>query len=200
VLKGLSKAQPGGPGVEAALPGGVRLRLPVPQAAAAEAAVEGGQVVSVAVVGDRFVVAMAAGAGGTVGGGPPPGGGSGAAGSACAPAPSSKRLAANMEAAGVKRPPGTDAHHIVAANAEAASTARGVLRRFRVDIDDAANGVFLPSNSNVATTAPGSIHSTIHTKKYYDTVNDDLIGATSRQEVLNILALVRQRLLQGTYP
>ncbi len=199
LLKGLPKAPPGGPGVEAALPGGMRLRVPVPLGAAAGA--EGGQVASVSVVGDRFVVAMAAGAGGTVGGGAPPAGSGGGAGSAaCAPAPSSKRLAANMEAAGVKRPPGTDAHHIVAANAEAAKDARLVLRRFGVDIDDAANGVFLRSNANVASSAPGSLHSTVHTSGYYNYVNRALTSARSRADVVAVLGRLRQMLSAGTLP
>ncbi len=105
-----------------------------------------------------------------------------------------------MEAAGVKRPPGTDAHHIVAASADGASPARGVLRRFGVDIDDAANGVFLPSNSNVVTAAPGSIHSTVHTKAYYDKVNDLLLMAGSRQDVIATLHLLRRLLLAGQFP
>jgi hypothetical protein len=105
-----------------------------------------------------------------------------------------------MEAAGVKRPPGTDAHHIVAANAEAAKPARDVLRRFDIDIDDAANGVFLPSNSGVITAAPGSIHSTVHTAGYYKTVNTDLSRARSRQEVLVVLERLRRRLLAGVLP
>ncbi len=162
---------------------------------------DGGQVASVSVVGDRFVVAMAAAAGGSAGAPPPQSGGSGAMpGAACAPAPSSKRLAANLEAAGVQRPPSTDAHHIVAANAEAASTARAVLRRFGVDIDDAANGVFLPSNASASTAAPGSLHSTVHTKTYYAEVTARLLRATSKQDVTDVLDDIRQMLLSGSFP
>ncbi len=202
LLKGLPKPPAGGAVVEAALPGGMRLRLPGLKVGApgAAAGVVGGEVASIAVVGDRFVVAMAAGAGSTVGSGAPPGGGGGAASSACAPAPSSKRLAASMEAAGVKRPPGTDAHHIVAANAELAKDARLVLRRFGVDIDDAANGVFLPSNANIVSPAPGSLHSTVHTNSYYNYVNRALMSARSRADVMAILDRLRQMLLAGTLP
>lgn len=202
ILKRLPRAPPSGPSMVAELPGGMRLRLPAlkppPGTAGAATAVDGGTVVSVTVVGDRFVVAMAAGAGGAAGVGLS--GGSGPTSVASPPAPSSKRLAANLEAAGMRRPPGTDAHHIVAANAEAAGPARAVLRRFGVDIDDAANGVFLPSNTSVASPAPGSAHSTVHTKDYYNTVNDALNSAGSRQDVLKALDRLRQRLLSHTLP
>jgi hypothetical protein len=198
VLKRLPRAPPGAPALEAALPGGMRVRLPVPSPATqgAAAGVAGGQVASISVVGDRFVVAMAGAAGGSAGASTPQGG----TAPACAPAPSSKRLAANMEAAGVHRPPGTDTHHIVAANAEAASTARAVLRRFGIDIDDAANGVFLPSNSSVVSAAPGLVHSTVHTKRYYDAVTARLRLARSRQDVLDALDNIRQTLLSGALP
>ncbi|WP_164016539.1 AHH domain-containing protein [Pyxidicoccus trucidator] len=202
ILKRLPRAPPSGPALVAELPGGMRVRLPALKppsgTAGAATAMDGGKVVSVTVVGDRFVVAMAAGAGGAAGGGLS--GGSGAASVSGSPAPSSKRLAANLESAGVRRPQGTDAHHIVAANAEAAGSARAVLHRFGVDIDDAANGVFLPSNSHVINPAPGSVHSTIHTNEYYSAVDFALRRARSRQDVLEILSQLRQMLLSGSLP
>ncbi|HZI16814.1 MAG TPA: hypothetical protein VE153_40985 [Myxococcus sp.] len=64
VLQKLPRVPPGGPALEAALPGGLSLRLPVPAGPGAAALADGGQVAAVSVVGNRFVVAMAAAAGG----------------------------------------------------------------------------------------------------------------------------------------
>ena len=40
------------------------------------------------------------------------------------------------------------AHHIVAGNAPSAEAARQILLEYGVDIDDSANGVFLPTINN----------------------------------------------------
>jgi hypothetical protein len=114
--------------------------------------------------------------------------------------PSSARLAANMRAAGMAQPPDTAAHHIVAGKARAAEPARAVLRRFGIDLGDAANGVFLRANQGVSSTGAGATHSTIHTKVYYEQVNRRLSRAMSRQEVLQELENIRRALLAGAFP
>lgn len=64
-------------------------------------------------------------------------------------APSSRELGLALEQAGYVRAPSTAAHHIVAGSAAAAAApARAALQRFDVNINDAANGVFLPANRN----------------------------------------------------
>jgi RHS repeat-associated protein len=112
-------------------------------------------------------------------------------------APSSKALAAAMEAAGVTGGAGKAAHHIVAGSAEAAAPARQVLTRFGIGINDAANGVFLPGNLATENAAGAAVHSTIHTSAYYDTVNTMLGAATTRAEALDALGSIRQSLLGG---
>jgi hypothetical protein len=88
---------------------------------------------------------------------------------------SSRALARALEVAGHVRAPGAAAHHLVPGGAKAAGPAREVLGKFGIGINDAANGVFLG----------GSVHSGIHTNAYYETVNELLGGATSRQQALD---------------
>jgi len=104
-----------------------------------------------------------------------------------AAAPSSRKLARALEAAGQARPPGAATHHIVAGRAQKAEPARAALERFGIGIDDAANGMFLPSN----------VHQRIHTDAYYKAVNAALTTANTRAEALEALSRIRQRLSSG---
>lgn len=112
-------------------------------------------------------------------------------------APSSRALGRALEAAGHVRPPGGAAHHIVAGRASLAGEARAVLRRFRIGINDAANGVFLPASSRSQNGAAAAVHSRIHTEFYYLTVNALLRQAKTREQALRILESIRQALLRG---
>jgi len=114
--------------------------------------------------------------------------------------PSSDKLERNMKAAGVKRPPGTALHHIVAGRAGPAAQARAILRKLGVGINDTENGVYLPCNSTTPCDEPGALHSTLHTEAYYRAVNDALRGATTREQVLAILRGIAERLEAGGYP
>lgn len=78
--------------------------------------------------------------------------------------PSSKELRKNLIAAGVKEPDFPNAaHHIVAGKAPSAEAARQILLEYGVDINDAANGVFLPTIKGEA----GAYHPSLHTDGYY---------------------------------
>jgi ABC-type transporter Mla subunit MlaD len=112
-------------------------------------------------------------------------------------APSSRALGRALEAAGHVRPPGSAAHHIVAGNAEKAAPARAVLDRFGIDINEAANGVFLPASRTAPNAAGSAVHSTLHADEYYQMVNEALSQATTRQEALQVLDALRQGLLSG---
>jgi len=104
--------------------------------------------------------------------------------------PSSRVLGRALEAAGFARPLNAAAHHIVAGAAPLAADARAVLERFGIGINDAANGVFLPS----------VVHSSLHTNAYYTGVNDALAGATNSDEALEVLEGIRSNLLGGGFP
>ena len=99
----------------------------------------------------------------------------------------SRRLGRALEAAGYKRPPGSEAHHIVAGTSRNAREARTVLQQFGIGIDDAANGVFLPAR----------VHRRLHTSQYYRTINRRLGSARSRAEAEAVLHDIRFGLLSG---
>jgi hypothetical protein len=98
------------------------------------------------------------------------------------------------------RLPGWAAHHVVAFGARAAAPARAVLRRFNIPINSAANGVFLPGSSKVANPIGAAVHSKLHTKAYFQAVNDALAQATSQGHALDILTDIRKALLSGGFP
>lgn len=102
----------------------------------------------------------------------------------------SQILEAEMTLGGQIKPPGHAAHHIVAFEAQAAAPARDVLLNYGVGINKAENGVYLLE----------AVHNPIHTGTYYNAVNDLLILAQSRAEVLAALTFIRDGLLKGTFP
>ena len=110
---------------------------------------------------------------------------------------SSKVLGEALEAAGALRPVESAAHHVVAGGAEAAAPARAVLKRFDIGINDAENGVFLPANLSSQNPAGSAVHSTLHTTDYYQTVNEMLSQAASRQDALEVLRTLQKNLLNG---
>ncbi|MBN1208048.1 MAG: AHH domain-containing protein [Myxococcaceae bacterium] len=115
-------------------------------------------------------------------------------------APSSRALGAALEAAGTTRPAQSAAHHIVAGSAAVAAPARAVLQRFGIAINEAVNGVFLPASRAAANPAGSAVHSTVHTRAYYEAVNEMLGQATTRQEAVEALNAIRQALLNGGFP
>lgn len=86
------------------------------------------------------------------------------------------------------------AHHIVAGTARLAQDARDVLYKFGVGINDAVDGVFLPTVRGVSEAA---YHPALHTKDYYAWVNNMLSGAQSREQVIEILQEIAKILTNG---
>jgi hypothetical protein len=72
------------------------------------------------------------------------------------------------------------------------------LTRFKVDINAAENGVFLPDRA--ASAPPGMYHRTLHTQRYYEGVNNALRDVRTRQEALEVLGDIRDQLQSGTFP
>jgi aspartyl/asparaginyl beta-hydroxylase (cupin superfamily) len=82
-------------------------------------------------------------------------------------------------------------HSRGAANlARRADAARKVLNRFGIDMDDPANGVFLPPAQHVR----------LHTNEYYDAVNQELAAASTKAEAEDILRSIARRLAEGKFP
>jgi hypothetical protein len=104
---------------------------------------------------------------------------------------SSSKLKANLLASGKKMHVGDHAHHIVAGNAKAARRSRSILAKHNIDINDAANGQFLP----------GAVHSRVHTKKYFQAVDRTLQRAKTKQDVDQALQHIANKLkATGKYP
>ena len=78
-----------------------------------------------------------------------------------------------------------------------AAESREILEKFNIDINDAANGVYLPNEKNAPTKA--LYHPSLNTKVYNENVYKLLQGATSRESALSILKNIRDMLLNGTF-
>ena len=110
---------------------------------------------------------------------------------------SSKKLREALETAG-KQAPDYDnaAHHIVAGTSAKADEARQILSGFNIDVNDASNGVFLPTVKDVTEAA---YHPSLHTDAYYTKVNEMLRKATSDVRAKAILDDIAEQLLNGTF-
>ncbi len=93
-------------------------------------------------------------------------------------------LARNLARAGLKGAPGQVAHHIVAFGAKRASRAREILKKFGIDINDTANGMWIDKVGS-------------HSNLYYDTVNARLANATSEDEVRGLLQQIANDIRSG---
>ncbi|MCX7748254.1 MAG: S8 family serine peptidase [Clostridia bacterium] len=89
------------------------------------------------------------------------------------------------------------AHHIVAWKDARAAEARDILRRFDIGIDDAVNGVFLPTQRGVSSAA---YHPSLHTNAYYTNLTNMMRNCTSRKDAIQALTNIRKMLLNGTFP
>ena len=114
-------------------------------------------------------------------------------------AASSTKLAQNMKNAGMVRPEQSAAHHIVAGNAKMAEPARAILSKYKISINSSENGVFLPANKKSFNPLGSNIHSTLHTNKYYESINSMLSACNSKDEVLETLNIIKEMLLSGEF-
>ena len=88
------------------------------------------------------------------------------------------------------------AHHIVAGNSPKAAEARAILQKYGININDAANGMFLPT---VKDAAKGAYHPSLHTDSYYRKVTELLSSTKSKDDVLDILDDIAEQLRNGTF-
>jgi hypothetical protein len=111
----------------------------------------------------------------------------------------SKVLGDNLEAVGKVRPDNSAAHHIVAGgeNYINAKEARKLIEEANIDINEAANGVFLPKSSKyvIDDALP---HANIHTNTYYDNLYDRLKNVP-KENRRNELQKIAEELLNGSF-
>ena len=109
---------------------------------------------------------------------------------------SSAKLRSNLVKAGDVAPSGPNAaHHIVAGNAKGASASRSILGKFGIGINDSVNGVFLPTSGG----SGAALHTTLHTNAYYSKVEQLLLGAASKDEVIAVLGNIKNALLSNSF-
>ena len=89
-----------------------------------------------------------------------------------------------------------DTHHIVAQGAKRAQDARDVFEKYGISVQNYSNGVYLPKVTGVSEAA---YHPSLHTKAYYDKVNDLLMNAESEEEVIGVLNQIANDLLNNTF-
>jgi hypothetical protein len=106
-----------------------------------------------------------------------------------------RQLNSAMVAAGLIKPAGHAAHHIVASGAEAAAPARAILKKLGIGIDEAVNGVFLPRTVSAGT---GAIHAGGHARTYYELVNRALRNVRTKDEAIAVLREIAEGLRNGT--
>jgi hypothetical protein len=98
---------------------------------------------------------------------------------------------------------GTDeTHHIVAhgSNRPFAQECRDILAKFGIDIDHAANGVFLPAYKSSPNPKGSIVHKILgNNDAYYRTMHEYLKKATSPAEVLQKLRQIGEALEKGTF-
>lgn len=87
------------------------------------------------------------------------------------------------------------AHHLVG---NETPNAAKKLEEFGIDRNDPANGILLPNDAS--SPLKGSIHSGRHLQEYYNTVEQRLAQATSREEVLEALQSLKEDLFSGELP
>ena len=116
-------------------------------------------------------------------------------------------LGKNLKSIGIEAPwysvDGSEvaAHHIVAHGDQRAAATRALLQQGGVDINEAANGLFLPKNQAVANAYPelGPPHNRIHTDSYYQTLEQRL-SITAPANMRKELQRIADELIRGVFP
>ena len=113
-----------------------------------------------------------------------------------------RELAKNLTAQGVTRPAETAAHHIVASGAKAAKPARDhLVNVLKMNVDEAANGVYLPRFANSPNPGGAVAHSSLsNNAAYYNEVNRLILQTKTAAEARTVLADIGRRLLAGKFP
>ncbi len=97
------------------------------------------------------------------------------------------------------RQPGQSLHHIVAHSDGRAKVARDILAKFKIDIDEAWNGLFLPATKNSPNPTGSVVHSVLHTHDYYFKITRYLRNAKTQQDAIRRLTRIRETLENGTF-
>ncbi|WP_424409890.1 RHS repeat-associated core domain-containing protein [Pasteurella sp. PK-2025] len=108
----------------------------------------------------------------------------------------SQILGRNLESAGIVRLKNMAAHHIIPVKDQYGLLvdAHAILRKYNIDINDAVNGVFLPTYKNTDSVISGILHSGSHPKRYLSSINSRILSADifgGKQGVISELNNIR---------
>ncbi len=84
---------------------------------------------------------------------------------------------------------GYAAHHIIPALDKYAQAARDILKKHGIDINDALNGVFLPTNNQVG---GGLVHRGRHPKEYSDKVSELIVMADNNGGAIKVESVLKE--------
>ena len=98
----------------------------------------------------------------------------------------------------MQRPEGAAGHHIVAHGDERAAPAKAILARDGIDINEAANGMYLPKHTAFEVDGIPT-HSRLHTQRYYNELNRRLSEAPVGGAA-EVLARIRRDILNNNFP
>jgi RHS repeat-associated protein len=110
-----------------------------------------------------------------------------------------RNMNAVMARAGLSKPFGWQAHHIVGEAYAEGKAAMDILRKFKIDVNSPLNGVFLPGcgasgNTGIIGLA---VHCGKHVQRYEQYLLAELQAARSESDIINILARIRSELTHG---
>lgn len=118
-------------------------------------------------------------------------------------APSAKKLRDNIyalmgaeEANVAKAFGGTAAHHVIEGSDLCAAKSREILKKFNIGINDAANGVLLPTDE--LSIYKGAIHNTNHSEAYSLYVYNKIKNVKSQDELIYRLTEIKKELISGS--
>ncbi|MDE7441378.1 MAG: AHH domain-containing protein [Muribaculaceae bacterium] len=118
-------------------------------------------------------------------------------------APSTRKLRENMyarmgaeEVNVAKAFGGTEAHHVIEGSDKAASKSREILKKFKIGINDAENGVLLPEDER--SIYKGAIHKTNHSDEYSLYVYNKIKNVKTQEELIYTLTEIKRKLINGS--
>lgn len=91
---------------------------------------------------------------------------------------------------------GTAAHHVIEGSDKAAAKSREILKKFKIGINDAENGVLLPTDE--MSIYKGAIHNTNHSDAYSSYVYNKIKNVKSQEELISRLTEIKRSLINGT--
>jgi RHS repeat-associated protein len=112
--------------------------------------------------------------------------------------PSGASLSKNLELIGIRKPSGSQAHHIVGAVTEFGQRTRAQLANHNISVNSPANGVFLPG-CGPTTNVIGMIHCGKHTEAYEREVFNRINHLGKREDIISALDDIRRELLSNNF-